>query len=217
MWPPLMNRFAKLNFFFSSWMPLKGVLAKLSYCSHERQASCANPQWESNGSPQGKSNNSPLCRFTKRNACHFYVSNQTRAVPPSVMVYCSSRTRHFIMLQKANEWVPFSSHSLEIEIQIKCHLQTNVSTGNQNRSVNAWHQAKYTVWHLEVIFSSSDAVSYKINLAVVTKKKEKKIHINPHHTNSRCCSRSTSNTLLETFIQAPPTQYNPPPNTHKHD
>lgn len=37
MWPPLMNRFAKLNFFFSSWMPLKGVLAKLSYCSHERQ------------------------------------------------------------------------------------------------------------------------------------------------------------------------------------
>lgn len=73
---------------------------------------------------------------------------------------------------------------------------------------NAWHQEKCTVWHLEVIFSSSVLVTDKMNLA-----SSEELHINPHHTNSIRCSRSTSNTVFGTFIQAPPTQYNPPPNT----
>lgn len=52
---------------------------------------------------------------------------------------------------------------------------------------NAWHQEKYTVWHLEVIFSSSVLVTDKMNLA-----SSEKLHINPHHTNSICCSPSPS-------------------------
>lgn len=59
MWALPINRFEKLNFFFSL-ATLERCFSQLSYCSHERQTACATQPRESNGSPQGKSNNSLL-------------------------------------------------------------------------------------------------------------------------------------------------------------
>lgn len=154
----------------------------------------------------------PLCRFTKTNACHCYVSNQTRAVPrqwwyivaleQDILLCCWKRMNR--SFSPATVWrLKFKSNATfkQMSVQeIKTILSMPGIKQNAQFGIWKWFSLPPSLFHIKLTWQSSE-----------------KMHINPHHTITLRCSRSTSNALFETFIQAPPTQYNPPPNTHKHD
>lgn len=97
--------------FISSWTPLKGVLAKLSYCSHEKQFRLPVHLGEEKEMvhPKAKATIPPLsfhqdkCLPLQCYQTHTHShSHGGGSSSLSLMVYCSAGTRHFIMLPKTN-------------------------------------------------------------------------------------------------------------------
>ncbi len=156
----------------------------------------------------------PFCRLTKTNACHCYVSNQTRAAPrqwwyivaleQDILLCCwKQKNRSFssatVRRLKFKSNATFKQMSVQ---EIKTVLSMPGIKQNTQLDIWKWFSPPLSSFPIKLTWQSSEKNAYK----------------NPHDTNRLSCSRSTSKTCSETFYTSSPNPIqSTPEHTHKHD
>lgn len=210
--------------FISSWTPLKGVLAKLSYCSHEKQFRLPVHLGEEKEMvhPKAKATIPPLsfhqdkCLPLQCYQTHTHSHGGGGGVVPCHWWYIVALERDILLCCRKQMDNPFPATVWRLKFKSNATFkQMSEYKIKTVLSMPGFKQRKSTVWHLGVIFSLRVFMpSYKINLVIVQgEKKFKKSACEPtlHKQVFFFCSHFTSNTLLETFLHAPPTQYKSAP------
>lgn len=168
--------------FISSWTPLKGVLAKLSYCSHEKQFRLPVHLGEEKEMvhPKAKATIPPLsfhqdkCLPLQCYQTHTHSHGGGGGVVPCHWWYIVALERDILLCCRKQMDNPFPATVWRLKFKSNATFkQMSEYKIKTVLSMPGFKQRKSTVWHLGVIFSLRVFMpSYKINLVIVRGEKK---------------------------------------------